>query len=114
MNVGDCLDEADQLLTGRRDVACWPIAAAVLLRAALEAAIDDHLTTVLPGIGRVPMRARLLVLSTASGTDRPAALEAALTWSLLSRAVHHHAYELSPTLAELRTWQTSVARFVAS
>jgi hypothetical protein len=37
-------------------------------------------------------------------------------WTALSRAGHHHAYELSPTAAELGTWLESVdvlVRFVA-
>jgi hypothetical protein len=34
------------------------------------------------------------------------------TWTALSRACHHHAYELSPTAAELGTWLESVDELV--
>jgi len=114
VSANACLAEAEELLSGRRSLACWPIATAVLLRAALEAGIDSHLAAILPDTTRCSMRARLLVLTVAATTDRATAVEAATTWATLSRAVHHHVYELPPTLAELRSWQASVVRFVAA
>jgi hypothetical protein len=34
--------------------------------------------------------------------DQEAARDASYAWSALSRACHHHAYELPPTASELR------------
>jgi hypothetical protein len=34
------------------------------------------------------------------------------TWTVLSRACNHHAYEFSPTAAELGTWLESVDEVV--
>lgn len=52
------------------------------------------------------MRAQLLVLRTKAGGD--VARQAAAAWHGLSRACHHHAYELAPTAAELRGWLEAV------
>ncbi|MEV0328953.1 hypothetical protein AB0H63_21255 [Micromonospora echinospora] len=41
-------------------------------------------------------------------TDPETALVARIAWHGLSRAMHHHAYELAPTVTELRGWHRDV------
>jgi hypothetical protein len=36
------------------------------------------------------------------------------SWLGLSRAAHHHAYELAPTAAELRSWHSAVSQVTAA
>jgi hypothetical protein len=102
------LAEAQRLLDGEHDLDCWPIAAAILLRCALEISVERHLVArsdVTPG---ATMRSQLLTL-VARRNDDGVATAAAMAWSDLSRAVHHHAYELPPTVGELRRLGTVVA-----
>jgi len=49
------------------------------------------------------MRAQLICLRTYLG-DTNLAARTGHAWSALSRACHHHPYELAPTAAELRSW----------
>jgi hypothetical protein len=49
------------------------------------------------------MRVQLIFLRTYLG-DAELAGRAGHAWSALSRACHHHAYELAPTAAELEGW----------
>jgi hypothetical protein len=85
----------------------WPRACAWLLRLALEAALDELWTRSRPALKKVSMRAQLLVLPTVVGPRT--AGRAANVWDALSRAGHHHAFELAPTAAELRRWHDEVA-----
>ena len=104
------LGEADRLMAGNLGVesAFWPRACAVLVRAALEASLDEYWTAKLPAAVDCPMRAQLLLLKEVAG--RGVAEAAADAWNGLSRAAHHHAYELCPTAVELRQWHTLVVR----
>jgi hypothetical protein len=54
----------------------------------------------------VSRRAQLLTLTRTIDSDLGS--RATVLWYALSRAAHHHAYELAPTGAELRTWHTDV------
>lgn len=87
----------------------WPRAAALLGRQALETAVTD----------RFPQ------LAGASGRDRntclPVLLDDAdlgrrlgLSWSALSRATHHHAYDLPPTADELKHLLQPIAGLLAT
>lgn len=109
-----CLEAADQLLftlvKGAR--GSWPRACAWLLRLALEAAMDDYWRRVHPEL--VSLQARqpqFLVLDRYAG--RPLAARAAYVWWALSRAGHHHGYELGLTSAELGRLRQEVATIVA-
>jgi hypothetical protein len=44
--------------------------------------------------------------------DAPLAARTSHTWSALSRACHHHAYELAPTSTELEDWFAVVGELV--
>ncbi len=106
----ELLAAADQLLTAPVPGigALWPRTCALLIRLALEMTLDRFWARVLPAAAGCGMRQQLLLLPlytadvpTASGLAREA-------WLGLAGAAHHHAYELAPTAAELRTWHTEV------
>ena len=84
----------------------WPRATAWLLRLSLEASLRDFWTLRLPEASDCNMRAQLLVLPRYSSPE--IARDVGQTWSGLSRAGHHHAYELAPSAAELKAWSESV------
>lgn len=89
------------------EAGAWPRTCTWLIRLALEHGFDDFWATYNPDVGKVTSRrAQLLTLSRTVDADlgrRGTAL-----WHALSRAAHHHAYELAPTGAELRTWHSEV------
>jgi hypothetical protein len=108
MTPQQLLNEADQLLT--RSTADtrgrWPRACAWLIRLALEETLDQYWARILPEAALCPMRPQLLLLPSYAGAST--AERARDAWTGLSRAAHHHAYELAPTAAELRSWHTAV------
>ena len=53
-------------------------------------------------------RSQLLALPQV--TDPETAAIVRTTWYGLCRAVHHHAYEVAPTAAELRGWHSAVTQ----
>lgn len=55
-----------------------------------------------PIVAQCSTTAQLLVLPSYL-RDQEAARDASYAWSALSRACHHHAYELPPTSSELRS-----------
>ncbi|MEV0611086.1 hypothetical protein AB0I61_32515 [Polymorphospora rubra] len=109
MNPQQLLDQAANLLEYPRPSMrrCWQRGCACLTRVALEQALRAYWNRVAPTVARCPMRHQLLALPAFAGTD--VAALARTTWHGLSRAMHHHTYELSPTLAELHTWHGDVA-----
>ena len=99
-------------LIGIRDVGAglWPRTAAVLGRQAIEGALRDFWCRREPGLERCNSHAQLLCL-VAYLSNRELARETAAAWSALSRACHHHPYELSATADELRGWLTTAGTF---
>lgn len=98
------LELADQLLSepipsmeGR-----WPRAVAILTRQALEMSLDRLWGRVSPPVAAASMRAQLLCLP--EYLDRSLAARSSVAWAELSRACHHHAYELPSTAEELAGW----------
>ena len=89
----------------------WPRAAALLARRALEEALDDLWSRRAPGLERASARAQLACLPDYLG-DRGLAWDIVFTWSALSNACHHHAYELGPTAAELERRLAAVDRLI--
>ena len=81
-------------------VGVWPRAAALLGRRALEEALDGLWAKKSPGLADVSARAQLTCLP-AFLNDASLASDVAYTWTVLSDACHHHAYEVGPTAAEL-------------
>jgi hypothetical protein len=80
----------------------WPRAAALLARQALEMGLDEFWMSHAPGVEDASARAQLLCLP--AYMDPPTARKADHAWEALSRACHHHPYELAPTAAELSSW----------
>ncbi|MFI7080234.1 hypothetical protein ACIBO1_23320 [Micromonospora sp. NPDC049903] len=85
---------------------CWQRGSACLTRLALEQGLRHYWNRVAPSVAGCPMRHQLLVLPTFAGAE--AASRARTAWHGLSRAMHHHTYELAPTVAELRGWHQDV------
>ena len=93
----DLLSEASDASTGR-----WPRAVAILLRQAVEGSLHDIWRAKAPGLETASERAQLLCVRSYIAPDLAARAEH--TWTALSRACHHHAYELPPTASELAGW----------
>jgi hypothetical protein len=86
-----------------RGASTWSRAAALLARQALEAALEDFWRLKGPGIETANMRSQLLCLPILLG-DAALAGRVAYAWSALTRACHHHPYELAPVTPELTRW----------
>jgi hypothetical protein len=84
----------------------WPVAAALLLRQSLEGSIHELWRAVAPGVEQASETTQLLCLGTQ--IEGRLARRVGFTWSALSRASHHHAYELPPTAMELGAWFETV------
>jgi hypothetical protein len=93
-------------LLGRADPATaglWPRIAALLARRAMETTMRRLWERRTLDLQSCSMRVQLICLRTYLG-DADLAARAGHAWSALSRACHHHPYELAPTAAELRGW----------
>jgi len=108
----ELLAAADQLLVSPVPGAGaqWPRACALLIRLALEMTLDRFWARVLPVAAGCGMRQQLLLLPLYTVNLPTAAGLAREAWLGLAGAAHHHAYELAPTAAELRTWHSEVTR----
>ena len=113
MTTADRLQMARDILThsDSKTAGLWPRAAALLIRQALEEAVDAYWTTRQLPLESVSTQTQLVCLRmmTADGT-LPGQLHEA--WGALSRACHHHPYELAPTAAELGSWLSVVGELV--
>lgn len=77
-------------------MVCW------LLRSALEQSFVHLARAREVELGTATGKSRLTCLASLYQDDAPElAGEAEAAWARLSRAVHHHAYELSPTVSEV-------------
>jgi hypothetical protein len=105
----ELLAEAERILASRAaDLrGTWPRAVALLTRQALEQTLDDLWRWKAPGTQLASRRAQLLCLGPYVNSET-IAQAARFTWTTLSRACHHHPYELQSTLEEL----DSALRFV--
>ena len=90
----------------------WPRATAILTRQALEATLHQFLAAHAPDCERASFTAKLLVLRVLH-PDPNLAARIAYTWSALSQATHHQAYDLPPTEPTLRNWLTTVMELSA-
>ncbi|MCM1946139.1 hypothetical protein NC315_12235 [Streptomyces sp. G2] len=86
-------------------------AAAVLLRMALEQALDSYWRRVTPSMTRIGKH-RMLCLEWYAGQDT--ARRCRTTWSALSTACHYRTGELPPSPAEIRTRLLEVTRLLAT
>jgi len=91
----------------------WPRAAALLTRQALEEAVDAYWAARQLPLGSLPTHAQLVCMRMMTTDETlPARLHEA--WGALSRACHHHPYELAPTVGELGGWIQLVEEFADS
>lgn len=86
---------------------CWQRGSACLIRLALEHGLRAFWEHTASSVAGRPMRNQLLVLPAFAGPE--VATKARTAWYGLSRAMHHHTYELAPTVAELHGWHQDVA-----
>lgn len=111
--LASLLDHANAVLTGQHHIPRNQAAraAAVLARQALE----DTVRGLCDGWGitdqRVTMRTKLIMMRHLG--DSITADLAAAAWCGLSSACHHHAYELTPTPAEIQSLIDQVAKVAA-
>lgn len=104
----ELLAAADYLLSEASDASAgrWPRAVAILCRQALEGSLYDFWRAKAPGVEGASERAQLLCVRNYVSSGLAARSEH--TWTALSRACHHHAYELAPTASELAGWLENV------
>jgi hypothetical protein len=108
-------DAAERVLVDPGDAlfGCWARASALLARQSLETAMDLLWRKRSPIVVQCSMASQLLVLPSYL-RDQEAARDASYAWSALSRACHHHAYELPPTASEMRSLIELTRRVVAA
>lgn len=100
--MSDLIEAAERLLDDEiarpeaRRGACW------LARAELEDAVRQHLRARGYEVGSASMRSLLICLEVAVAAEPGLSQRAKYAWLGLSRAAHHHAFELSPSLSEVR------------
>lgn len=99
------LEYAETLLSDARATS-WPRCAAWLIRLALEHALNGVWANRYPELVEANKRTQLLALAVVA--DEAVHQQTLQLWSRLSRAGHHHHYELAPTAAELRGWLDEV------
>jgi len=88
----------------------WCRGAALLARQSLELSLKQFWEMHQPGMERASMRAQFLALHDLK-VDRRTIADGHIAWDSLSRACHHHPYELSPTREEVVNWIATVGRF---
>jgi hypothetical protein len=82
-------------------------AAAVVARQALEESVDQRCADLIDGMRRASMRSKIILLRQLG--DPEMGRKAQVAWAGLSNACHHHAYELQPPAAEVRSLLKLVA-----
>ena len=109
MTPNDLLAAAQRLLErpDARTAGIWPRAAALLARQALEQGLDAYWRSKDLKLATLATKPQLICLSTYL-QDQGVAGRANHAWSSLSRACHHHAYELAANQAELQDWTRAV------
>lgn len=112
-HTGGYLDAADHLLAHVVPGVhgAWPRACAWLMRLALETELAAFWEVCCPEVGQCrSRRAQLLLLP--HYCTRELGQRAMHAWVSLSRAGHHHSYELALTAAELRDLRVEVATVI--
>lgn len=104
-----------QTLLNRPDPATagiWPRATALLARQALETALSELWQRRAPGLEQCPVRAQLLCLPGYLPGHGDLVGRVSYAWASLSRACHHHTYDLAPTADEIASCIETVGRLV--
>ena len=114
MTPSELLDAANELLE-RPDlslVGAWPRAVALLGRQALEGGLDGFWEAEFANMKYASRRTQTLCLEQYV-RDRSLTDGIRQSWAELTRACHHHPFELSPTAAELKNWLAEVEGLVS-
>lgn len=100
--AANLLDLADAILDGTITVpgASAARAAAVIARQVLEDAVERRCRELAGTVARPTGRSQLILLRELGDADVAAMAQTA--WDGLSRACHHHSYELQPSAGEVR------------
>ena len=96
-----------------RTASVWPRAAALLARQALEQGLDLYWRSKNLKLDTVATRPQLICLA-AYLPDEGVAGRASHAWASLTRACHHHPYEVQANHAELASWIDAVAEVLAA
>lgn len=104
------LDAADRLLREQTIEGAWPRVCTWLLRLAVERALDALWAVRCPEVADASRWAQFPALG--RFVDAELARDVRTLWYALSRAAHHHAYELAPVATELRRWHSEVSAAV--
>lgn len=112
--VAQLLRESERILGGGAGSGAGNSArlAAFVARQAVEAIIDDRLFAVGADCPGATVRSRLAILKSLDDESRTAQIE--FLWNQLSACCHHHAYELAPTVGEVRMLCDGVARMTTA
>ncbi|WP_433287804.1 hypothetical protein ACQPZQ_34310 [Pseudonocardia sp. CA-142604] len=102
------LDQTDNLLEGRSPGGTWPRWGVWLIRLAIEHELDALWARRSPTGMTRSRRSQLLALGVVVDSDTQHRVTE--LWNTLSRAAHHHHYELAPTAAEVRGWLREARR----
>lgn len=106
------LEQAEKLLDSDSLGGVWPRCAVWLIRLAVEHEIDALWSRRSPAMTTCTRRSQLLALGLV--IDTTLQHRATELWNTLSRAAHHHHYELAPTAAELRGWLADARSLAAT
>ena len=110
--TGDLLFHARALMERPQgSEGVWPRAAALLTRQVLEEALDRLWIATHPGVASASRATQLACLGLMI-RDTGLVADVRSAWTSLSRACHHHHYELGPTAAELERWILQTERLV--
>ena len=88
--------------------ACW------IARTALELGVTEILDENRRPCADASMRSKLICLDAVAAAPDPVKIAARAAWAGLSRASHQHAYELAPTVGEVRALLSMVSRVIES
>ena len=105
----ELLDLASGMLSRKYGMSTglWPRASALLVRQALEESLTGYWVVKGIALERCSTRAQLICLREYL-REGDLASRVAHAWAALSRACHHHAYELPPTVEEIKRWMEPV------
>lgn len=108
----DLLDLADAILDGSISVpgASAARGAAVIARQVLEDAVERRCQQLAGTVARPKFRSQLVLLRELG--DPVVAERGRVAWDGLSRACHHHSYELQPSPTEVRGLTKAVTEFL--
>jgi len=91
----------------------WPRSAALLGRQALELSLDGYWAARRMPLESCPTLQQLICLREYLD-DADLAGRVHHAWNALSRACHHHPYDLPPSAGELQAWLETVERWLSA